>query len=165
MLNKIKREYVKLIGIVIIVMMNISSNDTHIGKIFPSLDLMFIYYWCLFKPKTTGSIYVFSIGLFKDILMGFPIGLNASIFIIIRLFIKYRVTRLRDSFLFFWQGFAILLFVSLFFKWVIFSIITTNAIDLDVIFQNFILSLLTYPLIHGLFNQIFSIIPGSQQNA
>lgn len=165
MISKIKREYVKIIGIAIILIMCIYSNDINTGKIFPSIDLMFVYYWCLFKPKTTGSIYVFLLGLFKDVLMGFPIGLNASIFIIIRLIAKYRINRLRLSFILYWQGFALLLAVTLLFKWAVFSLITSSNIDVNVVFEHFMISILTYPMIHGLFNQIFHITLPPKANA
>jgi rod shape-determining protein MreD len=139
--------------------MSFYSNDIYIGKIFPALDFMFVYYWCMFRPKLVSSHFIFSLGLFKDFLMGYPVGLNAVINLILRTVIRRSIKRRRLSFLLFWQGFAMVLAIILLLQWVVFSLIFVTPINVDILMQHYILSVLTYPLMHGLFNLIYPIIP------
>ena len=165
MLTRIKRQYTKFIGLSTILIMCTYSNDYYIGKTFPALDLMFVYYWCMFRPKLISSGFVFLLGVFKDFLMGFPLGLNAILYLILRLVIMHKLKRLRLSFMLFWQGFAIVLLITLSIKWAVFSLIFVNPINIEVLTQHYIISILSYPLVHAFFNLIYPIIPKRKINA
>jgi rod shape-determining protein MreD len=125
---------------------------------------MVIYYWCVSKPRLIGYGSLFLTGVYKDLLMGIPLGLNALINMILRMLIIKKAKNFKPSFIVFWHGFAIILLIWLAMQTLFFAIITGHWVNINVVLIQFVLSLLFYPVAHSFFNLIYVILPKSVVN-
>lgn len=135
------------------------------NKFFPALDIMVIYYWCSRTPKIMGSGSLFLLGVYKDLLMGIPVGINALINMILRILIIKKTTDAEPSLIVFWHGFAVITLIWLAIQTVFFLIITGHWANINVLLIQFVLSLLIYPAVHSFFNLVYLILPKSDVNA
>lgn len=134
------------------------------NNFFPALDIMVIYYWCVSKPKLMGYGSLFLLGMYKDLIMGIPVGINAFINMVLRMLILQKGKNLKPSFIVFWHGFAIILLIWLAIQTLVFAIITGHSVNINVVLIQFVLSLLIYPVAHSFFNLIYVILPKSILN-
>ena len=53
-----------------------------LSPIIPSLGLIAVYYWAIYRPDLLPAWAVFVVGLIQDLLGGGPLGVNAAVFLI-----------------------------------------------------------------------------------
>lgn len=53
-----------------------------LSPIIPSLGLVAVYYWAIYRPDLLPAWAVFAVGLIQDLLGGGPLGVNAAVFLI-----------------------------------------------------------------------------------
>jgi rod shape-determining protein MreD len=53
------------------------------NPVLPSLPLIAVYYWTLYRPDLMPPAAAFAIGLLTDVLTGAPLGVNAFVFIVV----------------------------------------------------------------------------------
>lgn len=164
-LIKIKLLVPKFLAILSILVMCINTKINGLDSYFPAIDLMVIYYWCIYRPQLLGNGFVFFIGFFKDLLMGLPFGVNAFTNMALRMLIVHKGHNFKPKFNFLWQGFAIILSISIALKWLMFSFVTGKWVSLENAFVYFVVSVLLYPILHSLFNYIYTGLPRKFLNA
>ena len=77
----------KILAGIAVFLICIPSQIYGFDNYFPAIDLMVIYYWCIYRPNLLGNGFVFLLGFLKDLLMGLALGINALTNLIIRLMI------------------------------------------------------------------------------
>ena len=163
---KIKLLYPKFLVIIFILAGYTPIRVANLDILFPSIDLMLIYYWCVYRPELLPNWFVFTAGIFKDILSGIPIGINALVNLILRTFTTYKRERyLKQPFIIIWQGFIIFSILALLSKWVVFSFINNEFINIKFGVIQTLITIATYPLFHCLFSSIYLILPKKHSNA
>jgi rod shape-determining protein MreD len=164
LIDRFKLLFPKLLALLFIFLSYTPSHIYGISNFFPALDLMVVYYWSLYRPHVIPNWFVFSSGLIKDTLSGAPIGVNALSYIILRGLAIYKGGPLKSTFIALWHGFAIFTAIILLFKWLIYSFVFAEFVEVNMIIMQFIISILLYPFFHGFFNTINVILP-SRSNA
>lgn len=93
-------------------------------KIEIPLVLMFIYYWSVYRPTLLPQTAVFALGIYMDLLIGFPVGLSAFTLLIMRIVVEgQRLFLTSQSFMVVWMGFAASSAVLLFTQWFLFGLL------------------------------------------
>lgn len=118
------------------------------SSVRPSLTLIPIFYWAIYRSYDFSVVSAFMIGLFLDFLDGTPLGINTLIFTLF--YLAGRTQRrylVGKSFVFVWFGFALLAFGACFFKWLFVSINYAVFTPPLIAFISYFLLLLCYPFI------------------
>lgn len=118
------------------------------SSVRPSLTLIPVFYWAVYRPYDFSILSAFITGLFLDFLDGTPLGVNTLIFTLFYLLTKtQRRYLLGKPFVFVWFGFAVLSLGAYFLKWLFVSINYAVFTPIAVAFISYLLLLLCYPLL------------------
>lgn len=163
---RIKLLYPQFLVIIFVLASFAPVRITNFDILFPLVDMMLIYYWCIYRPELLPNWFVFVVGIFKDILTGVPIGINALANLIMRSITRYkRDSYVKHPFIVVWQGFALFLSITIFSKWVVFSIINNEFVNIKYVMVQLFITIIIYPLFHLLFSSVYSILPKKRSHA
>lgn len=126
---------------------------------FFSINILYIvvYFWVLRKPESLGYGFIFLAGIISDVIIGFPLGINALTLLVIAGSAAYvRVLTVRVTLLTDWISFipALLLanfiyFISLYFL--------NYEVDYFYLLTNSIFTFIFYPVLWGVFSIILNL--------
>ena len=138
----------------------ISLNGSSIINIkFFSVNIHYIlvYYWVLRQPQSLGYGFIFLSGIISDVVLGFPIGINAlSLLFVAGVAAYVRVVTVRITLVNDWISFIPAL---LFANFVYFTSLYYSNYSLDYLYllKNSIFTLIFYPVLWGLFTLILNL--------
>lgn len=153
---------------IILIIFSILPSGVFSGSFFPMVDVIIIYYWCMFYPSVMKGWLAFAIGILRDALSGTALGLNALAYLMLRNFsISKEENRksLNNSFAFIWQKFALLVSMVAALKWLLFGVIFDVYVPFWPIVINVIVTVVAYPFFHMFFSMILSLMPKETANA
>lgn len=138
----------------------VSFSIPHTDTIKPLLILVPFYYWTIYRPSLLPLFYVFIMGLLVDFVLGFPVGLHAILFIVIRIIIKsQRLFLMGQPYLMFWLGFAIVSTSLYALEWAFFSMRYLSFMPLSGVFSSNVVTILFFPFIALILTFIQKILP------
>lgn len=138
----------------------VSFPFPYMGEVRPLFFLMAVFYWAVYRPTLMPFAFAFLIGLAMDILSGFPLGLNAFIFVAAQWFVRsQRLFLMGQSFLMLWAGFMVTALFVVFIQWSFFSIINLAVSSLWSALMEVGVSLLIFPLMSLLFISVHRLLP------
>lgn len=124
----------------------------------PSVSIACLIYWCIRKETFhLNLLQTFFLGILNDCLLGTPLGSSSLFFILTRLLLLRLQNRL--NFISFISEIVTVLFSIIFYYLIVyfFIIIYFKAYaNLSYYFMNFLLTLFIYPIIHTMFNWLFT---------
>ena len=162
MVLTIKKAKFKFFGILpLVLLFFISLNGSSIINIkFFSVNIHYIlvYYWVLRQPQSLGYGFIFLSGIISDVVLGFPIGINAlSLLFIAGVAAYVRVVTVRITLVNDWISFIpallfanIVYFTSLYFS--------NYSVEYIYLLKNSIFTFIFYPILWGLFSLILNLI-------
>ena len=118
----------------------------HTFEIFPMLNIIIIFYWTVYRPDLVPPVVLFLIGLIDDVVMGTPLGLMASVFVLL-----YGVTLTQRQFFigkpFYvtWLGFSIISAVCICLIWVLVALFAGRLGIVITPFIKYTITLLLFP--------------------
>ena len=139
----------------------ISLNGSSIINIkFFSVNIHYIlvYYWVLRLPQSLGYGFIFLSGIISDVVLGFPIGINAlSLLFVAGVAAYVRVVTVRITLVNDWISFIPAL---LFANFVYFTSLHFSNYSVEYIYLliNSIFTFIFYPILWGLFSLILNLI-------
>ncbi len=118
------------------------------GLIAPSLPLIAIFCWTVWRPDLLPFTAVFTIGLFEDLMRGTPIGSTALVLLVAQGFVRSQQTTLYGkTFGTLWAGFAITGLLATTTMWLVMSLTMLQMLDpMPALFQ-LLLTLALFPLV------------------
>lgn len=121
----------------------------------PNLAIVSVFYWALYRPLQMPSGGAVLIGFFLDLWLDVPLGLNALLMVLVRVFIlsQLRYLRGRSTFVH-WFIFGGLVFALYGIAWVITSIISGVFIPLEPIIKQILMTIIAFPVVAFIFHQI-----------
>lgn len=134
---------------------------------FPLVDMMFIFYFTIYRSNSTSNLFIFILGLTRDLLQGTPIGLSALIYLVLRFMIisishQFR----RGDFSIIWQVFALGMLITTVLKCaILYLLIGTPLMAMDYAIMQLLVSVALYPIFHWLFNLVNILVPESLDHA
>ena len=157
-----KKAKFKFFGILpLVLLFFISLNGSSIINIkFFSVNIHYIlvYYWVLRQPQSLGYGFIFLSGIISDVVLGFPIGINAlSLLFVAGVAAYVRVVTVRITLVNDWISFIpallfanIVYFTSLYFS--------NYSVEYIYLLKNSIFTFIFYPILWGLFSLILNLI-------
>ena len=118
----------------------------HTFEIFPMLNIIVVFYWTVYRPDLVPPVILFLIGLIDDVVMGTPLGLMASVFVLL-----YGVTLTQRQFFigkpFYvtWLGFSIISAFCICLIWVLVALFAGRLGVLITPFIKYTVTLLSFP--------------------
>ncbi|MDX1950382.1 MAG: rod shape-determining protein MreD [Rickettsiales bacterium] len=119
----------------------------------PAISAIFVFYWFFANLGLMGTLTIFFIGFYSDVMFLNPIGIESF-----SLLIAYYITRSQKElcskygFLAFWLFFGYFLFIFFFFKFILLSIFVGSVNFIGVIFSQYLFTFFLYPIIHYMFS-------------
>ncbi|SNB61415.1 rod shape-determining protein MreD [Arboricoccus pini] len=112
----------------------------------PSLTIVAVYFWTLYRPDLLGSIVLFLLGLVADAVAGMPIGMTALMLLCIRamVMVPQRIVLAR-SFLGGWLGLALVTLSVQFLRWFLACLYALHVFPIDTVLVSSVLTILCYP--------------------
>ena len=144
----------------ILLLFFISLNGISIINIkFFSVNIHYIlvYYWVLRQPQTLGYGFIFLSGIISDVVLGFPIGINAlSLLFVAGVAAYVRVVTVRITLVNDWISFipALLFANFVYFTSLYFS---NYSVEYIYLLKNSIFTFIFYPILWGLFSLILNL--------
>ena len=162
MLLTFKKAKFKFFGILpLVLLFFISLNGSSIINIkFFSVNIHYIlvYYWVLRQPQSLGYGFIFLSGIISDVVLGFPIGINAlSLLFVAGVAAYVRVVTVRITLVNDWISFipALLFANFVYFTSLYFS---NYSVEYIYLLKNSIFTFIFYPILWGLFSLILNLI-------
>ena len=157
-----KKAKFKFFGILpLLLLFFISLNGSSIINIkFFSVNIHYIlvYYWVLRQPQSLGYGFIFLSGIISDVVLGFPIGINAlSLLFVAGVAAYVRVVTVRITLVNDWISFipALLFANFVYFTSLYFS---NYSVEYIYLLKNSIFTFIFYPILWGLFSLILNLI-------
>ena len=138
----------------------ISLNGSSIINVkFLSVNIHYIlvYYWVLRQPQSLGYGFIFLSGIISDVILGFPLGVNALSLLFVAAVAAYvRVVTVRITLVNDWISFipALLFANFIYFSSLYFS---NYSVDYLYLLKNSIFTFIFYPILWLLFSLILNI--------
>ena len=137
------------------ILMLLPLGTTTASYAMPHLVLMVIFYWSNYRPLQVPLGGVALIGLFLDLWLAVPLGLNMLLAIMTRLFVMAQLRHLRGRSPFVqWAIFAMLIAALSILAWGVVSFVYRDFIDFFPIVKQALLTIFIYPLITMILNRI-----------
>ena len=158
----LKKAKFKFFGIwPLVLLFFISLNGSSIINIkFFSVNIHYIlvYYWVLRQPQSLGYGFIFLSGIISDVVLGFPIGINAlSLLFVAGVAAYVRVVTVRITLVNDWISFIpALLFAN--FVYFISLYFSNYSVEYIYLLKNSIFTFIFYPILWGLFSLILNLI-------
>ena len=156
-----KKAKFKFLGILpLVLLFFISLNGSSIINIkFFSVNIHYIlvYYWVLRQPQSLGYGFIFLSGIISDVVLGFPIGINAlSLLFVAGVAAYVRVVTVRITLVNDWISFipALLFANFVYFTSLYFS---NYSVEYIYLLKNSIFTFIFYPILWGLFSLILNL--------
>lgn len=118
---------------------------TEMGEIRPAFMLMAVYYWAIMRP--TPPLVAFFVGFFLDLLLQYPPGMNAFVFVL-----THWVTRNQRKFLMgqpfmvIWAGFALTALVAGILQWLLFALLDQAVAPIVPVLVSIAFTVFLFPL-------------------
>ena len=144
----------------LILLFFISLNGISIINVkFFSVNIHYIlvYYWVLRQPQSLGYGFIFLSGIISDVILGFPLGVNALSLLFVAAVAAYvRVVTVQITLVNDWISFVpALLFANfIYFSSLYFS---NYSVDYFYLLKNSVFTFISYPILWALFSLILNI--------
>lgn len=147
--------------LVFLFLLNVVSVPYPLSAVFKAPFLvMAIYYWSVYRPTMLPPWFLFIIGLLFDILSGVPLGLNAGLFVLLRMaVVDQRRFLTGQAFMMVWLGFAIVNTIYHILQWLLFSLLAFTILPLNGLWIPIALGNVMFPVVAVMFNLTHKFLP------
>ena len=156
--KKIKFRFFALLPLLLLFFISLNGNSMVDLKYFSiNVHYILVYYWVLRQPEALGYGFIFLSGIISDVVLGFPLGINALSLLIIASVAAYvRVVTVRVTLVNDWISFIpALLFANFIY---FFSLYFSNySIDYLYLFTNSIFTFIFYPILWVIFSMMLNL--------
>jgi len=117
-----------------------------LARVMPSMLLIAVYYWSIYRPEFMPAVAVFWLGVLQDAMSGVPLGLSSLVLLGVHgICQSQRRLFLRSTFLVGWWGFLIVAAAASLAVWAISSVYFVKVLDSRPASIQFFLTLMLYP--------------------
>ena len=153
--KQIKFRFFKYIPIILLFFISLKGSSIVDLKIISiNIHYILVYYWVLRSPQSLGYGFIFISGIITDVMLGFPLGINALSLLIVAAVATYvRVVTVRITLINDWLSFipALLIANLVYF----FSLYLSDfSVEYFYFFKNSIFTFIFYPILWIIFSLI-----------
>jgi len=156
--NKLKFNFFKILPLLLLFFISFNGSSIISVKFFTvNIHYILIYYWVLRQPQSLGYGFIFLSGIISDIVLGFPLGVNAlSLLFVAGVAAYIRVVTVRVTLINDWISFIpALLFANFIYFTSLY--ISDYSVDYLYLLKNSIFTFIFYPVLWGLFSLILNL--------
>ena len=137
-----------LISLVLVMFAVIPVQVPYYGPIAVNVGVMAVFYWVVYRPDLMPPSAAFLIGLWQDIMIGTPLGLNALVLLVVQMaLVAQRRFFQGKSFMVVWWAFAMLALLAALLSWILtMALYTVWLIPTPAVFQ-LLLTIALYPFV------------------
>ena len=157
--KQFKFKFFEMLPIILLFFISLNGNSVVDFEIFSiNIHYILVYYWVLRQPGALGYGFIFLSGIISDVVIGFPLGVNALSLLIIAATAAYvRVVTVNITLINDWISFIpALLFAN--FIYFISLHFSNYSIDYLYLFINSIFTLAFYPILWGFFSIVLNFM-------
>ena len=157
-IKRLRFKFFELLPLLLLFFISFNGSSIINVKFFSvNIHYILIYYWVLRQPQSLGYGFIFLSGIISDIVLGFPLGVNAlSLLFIAGVAAYIRVVTVRMTLVNDWISFIPALLVANFIYFISLYI-SDYSVDYLYLFKNSIFTLIFYPVLWGLFSLILNL--------
>jgi rod shape-determining protein MreD len=153
--KQIKFKFFEYIPIILLFFISLKGSSIVELKIISiNIHYILVYYWVLRRPQSLGYGFIFISGIITDVVLGFPLGINALSLLIVAAVAAYvRVVTVRITLINDWLSFipALLIANLVYF----FSLhLSDFSVEYLYFFKNSIFTFIFYPILWLIFSLI-----------
>ena len=157
--KKVKYKFFEILPLVLLFFISLNGSSIINIKFFSvNIHYILVYYWVLRQPQSLGYGFIFLSGIISDVVLGFPIGINAlSLLFVAGVAAYVRVVTVRITLVNDWISFipALLFANFVYFTSLYFS---NYSVEYMYLLKNSIFTFIFYPILWGLFSLILNLI-------
>ena len=157
-IREIKFKFFEILPLLLLFFISLNGSSIINIKFFSvNIHYILVYYWVLRKPQSLGYGFIFLSGIISDVVLGFPLGVNAlSLLFVTGVAAYVRVVTVRITLITDWISFVpALLFAN--FIYFISLYLSNYSVDHLYLFKNSIFTFIFYPVLWGLFSLILKL--------
>lgn len=127
------------------------------GPAAPNLGLIAVFYWTLHRPEAMPAAAALVLGLWQDLLLGAPVGLNAAGFLLAHAAITFQRRLFSSmSFVVLWSTFGLTASLIAGLWWLAMAVHHWRLVDPTPLVWQIALTVAVYPFLTWLFSKIRS---------
>ena len=156
--RQVKFKFFEILPLILLFFISLNGISIINVKFFSiNIHYILVYYWVLRQPQNLGYGFIFLSGLISDIILGFPLGVNAlSLLFVAGVAAYIRVVTVRMTLVNDWISFIpALLFANFIYFTSLY--ISDYSVDYLYLLKNSIFTFIFYPVLWGLFSLILSL--------
>ena len=156
--KQFRYKFFELLPLLLLFFISLNGSSIINVKFFSiNIHYILVYYWILRKPENLGYGFIFLSGIISDVVLGFPLGINAlSLLMVAGVAAYVRVVTVRITLVNDWISFIpALLFAN--FVYFISLYYSNYSLDYLYLLKNSIFTLIFYPVLWGLFTLILNL--------
>ena len=154
-----KTKFFELLPLILLFLISLNGSSIINIKFFSvNIHYILVYYWVLRHPRSLGYGFIFLSGIISDVVLGFPLGINAlSLLFVAGVAAYVRVVTVRITLINDWISFipALLLANFVYFIALYFS---NYSVDYLYLFYNSIFTFIFYPVLWAIFTLLLNFI-------
>ena len=157
-IKKLQFKFFEILPLLLLFFISLNGSSIINVKFFSvNIHYILIYYWVLRQPQSLGYGFIFLSGIISDIVLGFPLGVNAlSLLFVAGVAAYIRVVTVRMTLVNDWISFIPAL---LFANFIYFTSLHISDYSIDYLYllKNSIFTFIFYPVLWGLFSLILNL--------
>tara|TARA_B100001167_G_scaffold182209_1_gene139847 strand:+ start:68 stop:562 length:495 start_codon:yes stop_codon:yes gene_type:complete len=156
--KQVKFKFFEILPLLLLFFISLNGISIINIKFFSvNIHYILVYYWVLRQPQSLGYGFIFLSGIISDVVLGFPIGINAlSLLFVAGVAAYVRVVTVRITLVNDWISFipALLFANFVYFTSLYFS---NYSVEYIYLLKNSIFTFIFYPILWGLFSLILNL--------
>ncbi len=143
-----KRRLPFLVSAVLVLFSYAPLNVVFWGSLRPAIGAACVYFWLQHRPDLFNLVSVFCLGLLDDVISTSPLGSNILEMLLMYVLVN-NTSRLLNAkpFIVLWYGFALLLLLTMFVRYLVVSIYYSHFLPPSLMFFSYMVTIAVYPLV------------------
>ena len=158
LIKKLKFKFFEILPLLLLFFISFNGSSIINVKFFSiNIHYILVYYWVLRQPQSLGYGFIFLSGIISDIVLGFPLGVNAlSLLFVAGVAAYIRVVTVRITLVNDWISFIPAL---LFANFIYFTSLYMSDYSVDYLYllKNSIFTFIFYPVLWGIFSLVLNL--------
>lgn len=144
-----------LVAVMLMFIMMVPLRLPNFGTIAPSIALMAVFYWAVYRPDLIGPVAVGLMGFLQDAISGAPLGMNAMVCLLVySSVVSQRQLFLAHGFLILWWGFTLTALIAGLMTWAIHSFLHFDIVPFDPVLYQAAAGISLFPAVAWLFGKV-----------
>ena len=156
--NQIKNKFLEMLPLLVLFIISLNGSSVISIKFFTiNIHYILVYFWVLRQPQSLGYGFIFLSGIISDVVLGYPLGINAlSLLFVAGVAAYVRVVTVRITLINDWISFIPALLIANFVYFI--SLYVSNfSIDYLYLLKNSVFTFIFYPVLWGIFSVILNL--------